>query len=196
MISPLSPTQDYPAELNSEDVKDYYFVRETEDNLYIQDNLTSDDFIRKIIPPHTSSTDVFELSVFLYGYYNEKHIGIRKQGVFPLFLKAKKLYEQSILYENEHYVLSFYHCPTDENYWHFQLYTVDSDNNKIPRNTKKSRDKNLAKLIIREYIKKAICQKSEVVPFQRSDFDICINGTAICCPVKPGCYTCAPIKPC
>ena len=163
--------KNYPI-LNGEEVKDCSFVRETEDNLYLQNNLKADDFLRKIIPSKMSSADVFDWSVFLYGYYNEKHIGIRKSGVFyPLFLQAKKLYKQSIYFENEHYVLSFSHYPTCKNYWHFQLYTLDSDNNEIPRNTRKTRDKKLARFIIREHIKKAICQKSEVVPFQRRDFD-------------------------
>jgi hypothetical protein len=163
--------KDYPV-LSGEEISHCSFVRETETNLYIQDNFNADDFIRKIIPLKTSSADVFELSVFLYGYFNEKHIGIRKPGrFFPLFLRVNKLYKRSILYENEYYTLSFFHSPNETNYWHFQLDTVDSTNKKIPRDTGKAREKRLAKFIIREYIKKAICKKSEVIPFQRLDFD-------------------------
>lgn len=162
---------DYP-KLSGEEISHCSFVRETETNLYIQDILNDDDFIRKIIPLKTSSADVFELSVYLYGYFNEKHIGIRKPGrFFPLFLQVNELYRRSIQYDNEHYILSFSHCPDLTNYWHFQLYTVDSTNQKIPRDTKKTREKNLAKFIIREYIKKAISKKSEVIPFKRQDFD-------------------------
>lgn len=162
---------DYPI-LSGEEICHCSFVRETETNLYIQKNLTADDYIRIIIPSKTSSADVFELSVFLYGYFNEKHIGIRKPGrFFPLFLRVNELYKRSIQYENELYILSFSHCPNTANYWHFQLNTVDSSNIRIPRDARKSREKNLAKLIIREYIKKAICTKSEVIPFQRRDFD-------------------------
>jgi len=162
--------QDYPERLEAKLVKDYFFVRETEENIYIQDVIDIDDFIRKIVPPKTSSTDIFEFSVFLYGYYNEKHIGIRKKTVlFPLFLQGNNIYKQSIHYENEDYLLSFSHYPTNQNYWHFELFTMDSTNHKIPRGRK--RDKNLAKFIIRQYVKNAICQKSEVIPFQRDDFD-------------------------
>jgi len=163
--------RDYPI-LSGEEIRDCSFVRETETNLYIQDNLNADDFIREIIPRETSSTDVFELSVSLYGYFNEKHIRIRKQGrFFPLFLRVNKLYERSIRYEDEPYILSFSHCPTTTNYWHFQLNTVDSANKKIPRDAKKPREKNLARFIIRKYIREAICKKSEVTSFQRRDFD-------------------------
>jgi hypothetical protein len=162
----------YPL-LNGDDVKDCFFVRETENNIYeIHDNLDIDDFIRKIVPAESSSTDIFDFSVFLYGYYSEKHIGIRKAGIFyPLFLRTNRLYEQSIFYEGNSFVLSFLHYPTNENYWHFQLYTTDNTGRKIPRDTKKKREKNLAKFIVGEYVKEAICPKSEVVPFRRSYFD-------------------------
>ena len=167
----IRPYKSYPV-LSGEDIKDCSFVRETEDNLYNQDDPIIEDFIRMIIPSKTSLTDIFEWSVFLYGYYNEKHIGKRKQGVFyPLFLQVRKLYGQAINYNNEHYELSFSHCPTCNNYWHFQLFTIDNANNKIPRDTKKTRYKRLAEHIIQEKIIKAVCQKSEVVPFQRHDFD-------------------------
>jgi len=167
----IRPHRGYPV-LRGEEIIDYSFVRETETNLYIQENLNADDFIRKLIPPPTPSTDVFELSVFLYGYYNKKHIGIRKPGTFfLLFLLVKKLYKRTILYQGENYTLSFSHCPTRLNYWHFQLYTVDNIGNKIPRGTKKPRYKNLARFIAREYIKRAICKESDAIPFHRSDFD-------------------------
>ena len=169
----IRPYKNYPI-LNGEEIKDCSFVRETEDNLYLQDNPNIDDFIRKIIPQKTSLTDIFEWSVFLYGYYNEKHIGKRKKGVcFPLFLQASKLYRQPIDYYNDdvQYELSFSHNPTCKNYWHYQLFTIDNAKNKIPRDTKKARYRNLAKHIIRVYIKKAVCHKSEVLPFQRCDFD-------------------------
>ena len=163
--------RDYPI-LSGEEINHCSFVRETETNLYIQDNLNADDFIRKIIPLKTSSTDIFELSVYLYGYFKEKHIGLRKPGrFFPLFLRVNELYRQAIRYEDENYILSFSHCPDPTNYWHFQLNTVDSSNQKIPRDARKTREKNLAKFIIREYIKKAICKKSEVISFKRPDFD-------------------------
>jgi hypothetical protein len=38
---------------------------------------TSDDILPLIVAPQPSLREVFELSVFLYGYYDEQHIGIR-----------------------------------------------------------------------------------------------------------------------
>ena len=165
----IRPQKIFPKEINAKEVKDYFFIRETEENLY---ELEADDFIRKIIPSNTSSTDIFEFSIFLYGYYNEEHLGIRNQTqCFPLYLQANILYERQIYFKDEYFMLSFYHFPTSDNYWHFQLYTLDNNNIKIPRNTKKTHDKNLAKFIAREYIKKAVCSKTDVMPFHRSDFE-------------------------
>jgi len=171
----------YPAKLNEAALLDYSFVRETEENLYCQNNLDINDFIRKVIPSNTSKTDIFEYSVYLYGYYNKRHLGLRNRNhCFPLFLKADKLYSQSISLDDELFVLSFEHIPEDRNYWHFQLYTVDSDNNRIPRNTRRSKDKNLAKHIFRRFLKNAICQESEVITFQCQNFDKVLRPLYYC----------------
>jgi len=168
----IRPHKNYPVKLNEADILDYFFIRETEENLYLQDDLDINDFIRKLVPSKTSRTDIFEYSVYLYGYYNEKHLGIRnKIFCFPLYLKANMLYNKQMSYNNESYVLSFTHIPEKLNYWHFQLYIVDSENNKIPRNTGKPKDKKLAEFVFRQYIKKAICQKSETIPFKHHYFD-------------------------
>jgi len=168
----IRPHKKYPRKLNAPDILDYNFVRETEENLYLQDDLDINDFIRKVVPSGTSKTDIFEYSVYLYGYYKEKHLGIRNKNFsFPLYLKANKLYNRSMTYENESYRMSFSHTPDNFNYWHFQLYTVDSTNNRIPRNTRKTKERKLVDFIFRQFIKKAICQKSEATPYQHRDFD-------------------------
>lgn len=176
----IRPHKNYPVKLNETDILAYSFIRETEENFYIQEDLDINDFIRKIVPANTSKTDIFEYSVYLYGYYNEKHVGIRNKSFsFPLFFKANKLYNMPIIYDDESYLLSFSHVPEKCNYWHFQLYTVDSAQNRIPRNTRKPKDRKLAEFVFRQFIKKAICQKSEAIPFKHRDFDKVI---------KPLCY--------
>lgn len=82
----------YPTELlpqpnyefiKPEEVKEYYFVRETDHNLYdkikeLGDRPINvlDDLITEEIRGKSSSTEVFELSIFLYGIFAEKHLGI------------------------------------------------------------------------------------------------------------------------
>ena len=100
----IRPHKNYPVKLNETDILAYSFIRETEENFYIQEDLDINDFIRKIVPANTSKTDIFEYSVYLYGYYNEKHVGIRNKSFsFPLFFKANKLYNMPIIYDDESY---------------------------------------------------------------------------------------------
>lgn len=176
-LNAIRSHEKYPEKLNEVDVLDYSFVRETEENLYIQNNLDINDFIRKVVPSNTSFTDIFEFSLYLYGYYNEQHLGIRnKKFCFPLFLKADKLYNKSINFNDESFLLSFTHIPEISNYWHFQLFTIDRENNRIPRDTKRKKDRKLAEFIFRQFIKNAICQKSEVKPYHNQDFDKVISS--------------------
>jgi hypothetical protein len=55
-------------------------VRETTTNVYPfleKAGYEPDDILPFVVAPQPSLREVFELSVFLYGYYEEKHIGIR-----------------------------------------------------------------------------------------------------------------------
>jgi hypothetical protein len=194
----LLPNTAYPAMLSSSDVLSYFFVRETQDDLYVfllQDMLPAD-FIHKLIEPQPSLNEVFELSLFLFGYYSADCFGIRvddaelnhdwdgssslptgeisfsKKEVFPLFLYVNKLYKKRVSFFDEEYVLSFSHKPKKANYWHFQLFTQDSQGEYIPKDKHNSRTKKLAKHLFENFIMNAICRnKVEVVPFNRSDFD-------------------------
>jgi hypothetical protein len=155
----------------------------------------SDDLIRRIIVPPTPKRDVFELSIFLYGYYREAHTGIRpackslntawdnsvdipaedipytQADMFPLFLSAAKLYKRPIDFSGEKLVSSFSHRPTRINYWHFQLFTQDDTGKVIPRNQDNSRLRHLAKHILENIVIPAICPITEVKGFQRIEFD-------------------------
>jgi hypothetical protein len=179
------------------EVSKYNFVRETQEDIYIflEQGLTLKDIIHKIIAPQYSEREVFEFSVFLYGYYDKSCVGIRvsddslyefwtydmpdlvankicyiRDSLFPLFLCAEKLYQKQIDLEDmdgrsTHYLLSFSHKPTRINYWHFQLYTKDDEDNYIPRDKRNSRLKYLAKHIFEQYVIKAICSESDVRKF-------------------------------
>jgi hypothetical protein len=183
--------------LSEDEVSKYNFVRETQEDIYIflGQGLSSKDIISKIIAPQLSEREVFEFSVFLYGYYDKSCIGIRvlddslynfwtddmpaiscssicytRSLFFPLFLCADKLYQKQIDLEDidgqsTHYLLSFSHKPTRINYWHFQLYTADGEGNDIPRSKSNRRLKLLAKHIFEQYVIKAICLESDVKKF-------------------------------
>ena len=75
----LLPRHDYPI-LKNEDVKDNALVRETMMDVYqflIKPGYGPDDILSFVVAPQPSLREVFELSTFLYGCYEEKHIGIR-----------------------------------------------------------------------------------------------------------------------
>jgi hypothetical protein len=157
-----------------------------------------EEVIKKIIAPQHKN-EVFEFSVNLYGIYDESHVGIRasdefnttwnndmsdlsandvhhfKKDFYPLYLMIEKLYQQQICLLNtqgkevHNYMLSFSHKPLRANYWHFQLYTKDTDTGLcISRNKTNSRIKHLAKHILEQYVVRAICQKTEVTKFRLS----------------------------
>jgi hypothetical protein len=138
--------------LSPDSVLDYHFIREIKMDVYklLEVNYMVDDIIRKIIEPQPSLNEVFDLSVFLYGCYEKRHIGIRvndkslyadwindssdisagdikysQEEMFPLFLNAGKLYQKTINFKEELFLLSFSHKSTRVNYWRFQLWTKD-----------------------------------------------------------------------
>jgi hypothetical protein len=201
----LLPRHTYPAALPSEEISACFFVRETNEDpyLFFGSGFEPDDLIRMIIAPPTPERDVFELSVFLYGYYREDHLGIRARddslntywnngmpdipaedieytqpSMSPLFLSAAKLYGRPVDFSGDKFVSSFFHKPTRINYWHFQLFTQDDTGMLIPRNNKSPRLKRLAKHILENIVIPAICrQKTAVKGFQRDDFDGIIHAS-------------------
>jgi len=194
----LLPQKTYPI-LENEDVKDNAFTRETKVDVYqflSKSGYETDDILPLIIAPQPSLREVFDLSIFLYGYYDERHIGIRvkdttlcadwdkelpelnigdiilsQENAYPLFFAASKLNRQEIEYNGEIHLLSFSHKPTRVNYWHFELWVKDSAGNRIPRDKSSTRIKYLAKSILEYIVAEAVIFKSAVKPFKRSDFD-------------------------
>jgi hypothetical protein len=148
----------YP-ELCVQDVSSSFFIRRTDDDIYLYLNKYSKlELIGKIIPNMTKR-DVFVFSVSLYGYYDCEHIKISpvnasfddnwgrsftdvrpeeieslvREDSYPLFLRAAKTFNYPFKNDGEQYFLSFEHKPTIANYWHFQLFTSDGEGNHLPR---------------------------------------------------------------
>ena len=194
----LLPRQTYPV-LENEDIKDNALVRETVADIYPfleKTGYEPDDVVSFIFAPQPSLREVFELSTFLYGYYEEKHIGIRvndaalyadwnksipelkaedikfsQEKAYPLFLSAAGLNLQEIDFNGEIYILSFSHKPTMANYWHFELWIKDSAGNRIPRNKSSARIKYLAKSILEYIIAETVRPKTSISHFKRIDFE-------------------------
>jgi hypothetical protein len=194
----LLPRQTYPF-LENKDIMDNALARETMIDVYPfleKAGYEPDDILPFVVAPQPSLREVFELSTFLYGYYEEKHIGIRvddaalyadwnknlpevkaadikfsHEEAYPLFLAAAKLDRQEIDFNGEMHILSFSHKPTRVNYWHFELWVNDSAGNRIPRDKSSAHTKYLAKSILEYIIAEAVLFKAAVKIFQRTDFE-------------------------
>jgi hypothetical protein len=194
----LLPRQTYPV-LENKEIRDNALVRETIINVYPfleKKGYEPDDILPLVVAPQLSLREVFELSTFLYGYYEEKHIGIRvddaalyadwnknlpelkaadikfsHEEAYPIFLAAAKLDRQEIDFNGEMHILSFSHKPTRVNYWHFELWVNDSAGNRIPRDKSSAHTKYLAKSILEYIIAEAVLFKASVNSFRRSDFE-------------------------
>jgi len=188
----------YP-DLDNKVVSKYYFIRRTEENIYpLFEKYTPLELIDKILP-YTTKRDVFVLSVTLFGYFEEKHLLLKvadkhlhqywdrtmpdfpidqiKYSIefgCPLFFKAEKLFEYPFSFENEFFYLSFWHKPTIVNYWHFQLFTRDSNGVHLPREplpgekeskAESKRLRHLAIAVLEYIISKSICLVSETKKF-------------------------------
>jgi len=194
----LLPLQTYPV-LENKDIIDNALVRETKINVYPfleKAGYEPDDILPFVVAPQPSLREVFELSIFLYGYYEEKHIGTRvddaelyadwnknmpelravdikftHEEAYPLFLAAAKLDQQEIDFNGEMHILSFSHKPTRVNYWHFELWVNDSAGNRIPRDKSSTHTKYLAKSILEYIIAEAVLFRTSVKIFRRIDFE-------------------------
>jgi hypothetical protein len=77
--SSLLPQKAYPL-LANEEISNNALIRETTTDLYLflgKKGYTPDDILPFIVAPQPSLREVFELSLFLYGYYDERYCGIR-----------------------------------------------------------------------------------------------------------------------
>jgi hypothetical protein len=200
----LLPKQSYPI-LPNEDITDCSLIRETITDLYVfleKPGYSPDDILRYIIAPQPSLREVFELSLFLYGYYDERHCGIRvndgtlyaawtkdkeelaakdivftQEAAWPLFLAVRKLDKQVIDFNGEDHLLSVSHKPTRANYWHFELWVRDAAGERIPRDKSNAHTRYLAKSLLEYIIAEAVIFKSDVKPFKRDDFDNALCST-------------------
>jgi hypothetical protein len=177
----LLPQPGFPILENAE-VADGAFVRETNRDLYAvleKKGYEKQDILPFIVAPQPSLREVFELSVFLYGYYDEDCAGIRvedqsfnaewagemppsnirffRQKVYPLFLTVAKMNRQEIDFNGIRHILSFSHKPTRVNYWHFELWIEDNSGQRIPRDKSSTHIKYLAKAILEYIVTEAIC---------------------------------------
>jgi hypothetical protein len=84
---------------------------------------------------------------------------------------ASRLNQQEIDFNGDKHTLSFSHKPTRVNYWHFELWVIDSLGNRIPRDKSSTRIKYLAKSILEYILAEAVVFKSSVKPFKRLDFE-------------------------
>jgi len=186
----LLPKKNYKM-ISCEDILSNSLVRETTTDIYavLDDVLMRDAIIRMVVDPQ-SPKEVFELSLFLFGYYTEDHVGLRvtdeslyndwsadspeilaadifceRKTKFPLFLSTRNLYKQSVRFEDKDYVLSFTHKPTYVNFWHFQLYTLDEKRCVLRRDTKNKHFKRLAQHLLERIVAEAIIYKKDVIPF-------------------------------
>jgi hypothetical protein len=185
--------------LANEEILNNALVRETTINLYLllgKKGYTPDDILPFIVAPQPSLREVFELSLFLYGYYDERYCGIRandktlyadwtkeqpelaaetiqftQESAWPLFLVAKKLDWQLIDFNGEEHLLLFSHKPTRVNYWHFELWVKDSAGVRIPRDRSNAHTRYFAKSLLEYIIAEAVIFKEETRPFKRPDFD-------------------------
>jgi hypothetical protein len=185
--------------LPNEELAGNSLVRETIIDLYPILNkrgYAPDDIVRFIVAPQPSLREVFELSVVLYGYYDECHIGIRvpdsalyddwtpeqpelsaeaipfsQETAYPLFLYANTLNNRELDFNGESYLLSFSHRPTRINYWHFELWAEDSKGTRIPRDKSTARTKYLANSILEYIASEAVLQKTEVRRFRGEQFE-------------------------
>ena len=194
----LLPQKTYPI-LTNDEVASNALVRETTTDLYAflgKEGYTPDDILPFVVAPQPSLREVFELSLFLHGYYDERHYGIRvndialyanwtgeqpelvaenilfsQENAWPLFLAAKRLDRQIIDFNGEEHLLSFSHKPTCANYWHFELWVKDSAGARIPRDKSNAHTRHLAKSLLEYIIAEAVISKAEAKPFKRIEFE-------------------------
>ena len=194
----LLPRKNYSFLKNAE-IKDNALVRETKTDIYqflYKTGYGPDDILPLVVAPQPSLREVFELSTFLYGYFEEQHSGIRvnnaalyedwnkdspelrcedilftQEKAFLLFLAAAKLDYQEIDFDGEAFILSFSHKPTLVNFWHFEIWVKDCEGNRIPRDKSNARTKYLAKSILEYIVAEAILAKTSVIRFKKSNFE-------------------------
>jgi hypothetical protein len=196
----------YPPSINARDVAGYFFIRRTDEDIYpYLEKFPKSEVIEKILHAGTPKRDIFVFSVSLYGYYEIEHIKLLPvdshnknwtislpdiqphkieysvtENAYPLFLEASKLFEHSFTFEEESFSVSFWHKPTIANYWHFKLFTQDSEGNHLPRqpksgeretNKKAKKLRHIALTVFEYLVSTSICNSSKAIKYQTAEFD-------------------------
>ena len=151
------------------------FVRTLKEFPY--DCIDEDEFLPEItdaILSPNGDLEIYSLSLYIYGTYNESHFNIvvtdkkyfsswdgeeeltdisfEEQERFAIFLKTNALKDKSVLYKNDKggddvYYLHYEHKPTRSNFWHFELFVTKNDETmRVPRKSGATR-KNVAEKI-------------------------------------------------
>ena len=134
------------------------FIRETQTNLYdlYDEGAEVADFIQKIVPEGTSRTELYTMSVTQYDFKPS----CRKYP-FDFYFHADSLYDVEVCFNNERFIFSYEHCPTDGNPYHFQFYAEDSSKVRLPRKAQKkseqNRNKMIADVIFENVLSEAVC---------------------------------------
>ena len=143
------------------------FVRETDEDLFAlmkSEDLDVADVIYKIIPSTNPRTELFTLSVYLYGFSPDK-----RRCKYDFFFYCQNLYELPIKFkrneEEETFTFSYKYDPVFEgdyiNPCHFIFCVRDSLGLELPRQADKpsiqKRNKALVNHILEEYLCKAVC---------------------------------------
>lgn len=149
------------------------FIRETGENLleFIKKGFPISSIIYKIISSKTPKTDLFTLSVYLYGYKPNKRIQL-----FDFYFYCNRLYEQTIINNdnNEEYIFTYKYDPIldkeNHNPCHFIFRVRDKEGNYLPRAAKTSseqkRNKAFAKFIYENFLIEAVCiNPNDLIPW-------------------------------
>lgn len=142
------------------------FIRETEKDLisYIHGGNEIEDVIYQIIPEKNTRTELFGLSVYLYGYIPPK-----KKYVYNFYFFCEKTFEKQIYYKNndEFFIFSYKYDPINDSDWnnpcHFIFTVRDLKGDYIPRNHKgqsnseQKKNKAIANFIFEEFLIHTVC---------------------------------------
>lgn len=134
------------------------FIRETQSDLYelYNEGAEVSDFIHKIVPEGTSRTELYTMSVTQFDYKSKS-----KKYPFDFYFYADFLYDVKVNFNQEQFMFSYEHCPIENNPYHFQFYTKDSNGERLPRKAQKkseqNRNKMLADIIYENILSEAVC---------------------------------------
>lgn len=194
----LLPQQD-DVIITAQDIVDYCLVRETSNNFYSKEFLDIPESAKAkmLVGENTSRTDVFELSLYLFGEYNLDTVGIRvddaelevfwdpgsavpkvkdipfhKINSFPVFLSAGALYDYKCTIDGDETRET---VVVQSSYEHrptivnyWHFQLFSVENNKrLSRDLNSRKAKRIAKSLLETILKKAMLSKDKVSEYHR-----------------------------